>query len=63
MTEAEPRVRSMFMVTNAEGVPAAVCPSLVDATTFARCIGLDAPLDAIKVLPVVEFAKRAGDGL
>jgi hypothetical protein len=62
MIEAEPRVRSMFMVKNANGEPTAVCPTLADATTFARCVGHDAPLEAIKVLPIVEFAKRVGDG-
>lgn len=62
MIETEPRVRSMFMVTDVKGEPAAVCPTLADATTFARCVGHDAPLEAIKVLPIVEFVKRTGDG-
>lgn len=55
------RVNHMFLVSNKDGEPAAICPDLADATTFARCLGFDAPLDAMKTLPVVEFAKHAGD--
>lgn len=54
-------VINMFVVINKDGQPAAICPTMRDAAAFARCLGFDAPLDAMKSLPVVEFAK-AGDG-
>ena len=55
------RVKHMFLVVNKDGEPSAICPELGDATAFARCLGFEAPLDAMRTLPVVEFAKH-GDG-
>ena len=54
-------VLCMYVVVNKDGEPAAVCPTLKDASAFARCLGFDAPLDAMKALPVVEFAKAVND--
>lgn len=52
------RVDHMYLVTNKDGEPSAICPELSDATTFARCLGFDSPLDAMTTLPVVEFSRR-----
>lgn len=54
------RVDYMFLIMNKDGEPAAICPELGDATTFARCLGFDAPLEAMKALPVVEFSRKGG---
>ena len=57
MMEATSTICNVCVVVNTEGAPVGVCPTVFDATAFARCLGFDAPIEAIRTVPVIEFAR------
>lgn len=50
-------IATMIAVVNDEGRAVAVCDDPIEATAFCHCLGFDAPLDHMEVVPVVSFAK------
>lgn len=51
------RIRQVCVVVDEGGRPVAASEDPVDAATFARCLGFDRPLEAMRTVPVIEFAK------
>lgn len=54
-------IATMMAVTDDEGRTVAVCHEVSDAAAFCRCLGYDAPVKHMKVVPIVSFA-RSRDG-
>lgn len=50
-------IRQMCVVVDGEGKPVACAASPLDGAAFARCLGFDAPLEAMVMVPVIEFAR------
>lgn len=50
-------IATMIAVVNDDGRAVAVCNDPIEAAAFCRCLGYDAPLEHMEVVPVVEFAK------
>lgn len=55
-------VRHVCVVVDGDGKPIACTESPIDGAAFARCLGYEAPLDAMRMVPVVEFSRKTGEG-
>ena len=52
-------IATMMAVTDDDGLTVAVCRDMSDAAAFCRCLGYDAPIEHMKIVPIVSFAKSS----